>query len=100
MRKIDAMYHYYGQGVGRCEDCPHFVKKLFDKAYYKCRVYGNSNSEATDWRKGYTACGLIDKPFPEGDRRIVETIVSDAWQEKPIDGQMTMEDMLNAKKDL
>ena len=94
MRKIDAMHHFYGYGVGRCEDCPHFVKKLFDNAYYKCRVYGNSNSEATDWRKGYTACGLIDKPFPENDVRVFYTIIATAEQEKPIDGQITMDEVM------
>ena len=94
IRKIDAMHHYYGQGVGRCEDCPHFVKKLFDKTYYKCRVYGNSNSEATDWRKDYAACGLIDKPFPEDDVRVIFTIIGKAEREKPIDGQITMDEVM------
>ena len=27
LRKIDAMHHYYGFGVGICANCPHFAKK-------------------------------------------------------------------------
>lgn len=92
MRKIDAMHHYYGYGCGTCESCPHFQDKgWYDKHYFKCRVYGTSNAESTDWRKGYTACGLIDKPFPEDERRIVDRIVASRAEEKPIPGQMMME---------
>jgi len=92
MRKIDAMYHYYGVGVGRCGNCPHFVRKVWDKIYYKCTVYGDSNSEKTDWRTGYTACGLIDKPFPDGDVRIVRMIVASKEREE-IKGQISLFDV-------
>lgn len=92
MRKIDAMHHYYGYGCGICGECPHFQDKgWYDKHYFKCRVYGSSNAESTDWRKGYTACGLIDKPFPADERRIVDRIVASRAEEKPIPGQMMME---------
>lgn len=89
LRKIDAMYHYYGIGVGRCEDCPHFRKKIWDRTYHKCTVYGQSNSEATDWRKGYTACGLIDKPFPEDETRVVYRVLA-VKENKPLDGQISI----------
>ena len=52
IRKIDAMHKYYGIASGRCENCPHFITKVFDRKYHKCLVYGDSNSEATDWRCG------------------------------------------------
>ena len=29
VRKIDAMHKYYGYGSGRCEDCPHFRRKVY-----------------------------------------------------------------------
>lgn len=90
IRKIDAMHHYYGFGVGRCEDCPHFIRHGWDKMYYKCLVYGISNAESTDWRKSWQACGLIDKPFPGGDTRVVDRITAAREEEKPIDGQLDM----------
>lgn len=88
MRLIDAMYHYYGRGIGRCEHCPHFRRKIFDKTYYKCSVYGDSNATTTDWRPGWSACGLIDKPYPDKDQRIVRLIIATKEAEIPIDGQM------------
>lgn len=90
LRKIDAMHHYYGFGVGRCENCPHFIRKVWDRAYCKCLVYGTSNAESTDWRKNYTACGLIDKPFPAGETRVVDRITAGKQEEKPIEGQISM----------
>lgn len=95
LRKIDAMHHYYGHGCGKCESCPHFMYKgIYDNHYFKCRVYGDSASEATDWRKSYDACGLIDKPFPADEIRIVERIIITRRDDTPIDGQMTVEDFL------
>ena len=93
IRKIDAMHHYYGFGVGFCRDCPHFRSKEYNRKYHKCMVYGDSNSEATDWRKGYIACGLIDKPFPEDERRIVDRIIISRNENEPIPGQISMDDI-------
>ena len=91
LRKIDAMHYYYGHGCGKCGNCPHFRAKVFDRTYHKCLVYGDSNSEATDWRKGYPACGLIDKPFPEDETRIVTRIIAKVREETPIPGQVQMD---------
>ena len=90
LRKIDAMHHYYGYGAGRCENCPHFAKKIFGRTYHKCLVYGDSNSEATDWRCGYTACGLIDKPFPEDETRVVKRVIGRRDSQEQIPGQLSM----------
>lgn len=90
IRKIDAMHKYYGIASGRCENCPHFITKVFDRKYHKCLVYGDSNSEATDWRCGYTACGLIDKPFPADETRIVTRIIASKTDKEPIPGQLVM----------
>ena len=92
LRKIDAMHHYYGYGSGICKECPHLADKGWaGKHFFKCLVYGDSNAESTDWRAGYTACGLIDKPFPEDERRIVERIIITRKEEKPSPGQMAMD---------
>lgn len=88
LRKIDAMYHYFGTGTGRCENCPHFIKKFCDKTYYKCRMYGDSNAESTDWKRSYTACGLIDKPLPEDELKVVYRIVA-VKDNEPLPGQLS-----------
>lgn len=99
LRKIDAMHYYYGYGAGLCQNCPHFVKKDWDRTYHKCLVYGDSNSEATDWRKGYMACGLIDEPFPEKDKRIVKLVRAEQLADEPIEGQIGMEDLVSDSRD-
>lgn len=68
-RKIEAMHKLYGFGADRCENCPHLVKHVWGRIYYKCSLYGDSASEATDWRLSWPACGLIDHD-PEPDNWI------------------------------
>ena len=64
-----------------------------DKQYFKCTVYGCSHSEATDWRKSYDACGLIDRAFPEGDNRIADLLKANPIRlEEQIPGQISMFD--------
>ena len=90
-RKIDAMHHYYGYGSGLCESCPHFEEKLYGRKYFKCTVYGDTSSEATDWRKSYVACGLINKPFPKDEIRIIKRITHERDPEEQLPGQMMMD---------
>ncbi len=98
LRKIAAMYHFYGIDPlsGKCEDCPHFISgEYHGRRYFKCTVYGCSHSESTDWRKSYTACGLIDHDFPENDARVIDILKHDPiLKTEQIPGQMTVEDFL------
>lgn len=98
LKKIDAMYHFYGRDPQKrqCKDCEHFLSgEYHDKHYYKCTVYGCSHSEASDWRKKYSACGLIGMPFPEGDKRLIEILrVRPIKSEKPIDGQISINEIM------
>lgn len=66
-RKIDAMHLRYGRVEGKqCKDCPLFREGYYhDRKLMKCSAYGMTHSEATDWRKKWVACGLIDNPHPE-----------------------------------
>ena len=62
-RKIEAMYAAYGKSPHLCKECNHFIRKEYGRVYFKCRAYGCSKSEATDWRANYMACGLFGKPL-------------------------------------
>lgn len=62
-RKIEAMYAAYGRSSHLCKECCHFVRKEYARMYFKCKAYGDSNSEATDWRANWMACGLFGKPL-------------------------------------
>lgn len=66
MNGIEAMYKHFGRGDGRCQSCNHLVKVQHGgTAAYKCLIYGNTHSEATDWRLKYDACGLKGKARPD-----------------------------------
>lgn len=97
IRKIDAMHHFYGIDPSErvCIQCDYLIWGEYNgKRYYKCKVYGCSHSEATDWRKSYTACGLISKPFPDGDKRIVDVLKHSRIKKTvQVEGQIGLEDL-------
>ena len=98
LRKIKAMHHFYGcDPKGRvCIECDHLIwGEYHDKRYYKCTVYGCSHSDATDWRKSYSACGLIGKAFPDGDKRIIDILKHNPVNvENPIEGQISINEIM------
>jgi hypothetical protein len=62
LKKFERMWALYGKREDKkCGDCQHMITKYGDvpAAYFKCKFYGDSSSEATDWRRKYTACGLF-----------------------------------------
>ena len=93
LKKIEAMHSFYGfdSQCRQCGQCPHFIRDIYhDRMLSKCTVYGCTHSEATDWRRGYTACGLIDKPFPEEDNRIIDILKREQiMKREEIPGQIT-----------
>lgn len=57
---IEAMYELFGKIRARCKECNHLHKYHYhDRNYYKCEIYGESNSAATDWGCGWVACGAF-----------------------------------------
>lgn len=90
LRKIDAMHQMFGFGNGLCKDCSHFQTHLAcSRKVFKCDVYGETASEASDWRKSYKACGLFNKPWDGFD--IIEILKHSkrAVPKPQMDGQIT-----------
>lgn len=90
--KIDLMYEKFGKYDSEtvCAECPHFLReKHHGKVYRKCICYGNTASEATDWKAGYIACGLYDKDY-ESDRPIMEL---SHFKDEQIPGQISLFDL-------
>jgi len=55
---ILQMHARYGATPGkRCKSCAYLTHYDYTRRYYKCEVYGESSSAATDWRVNYPACG-------------------------------------------
>ena len=94
-RKIDAMHSEYGYGGGTCKDCIPLQQKeqRSGRTYYKCVLYGCSASEATDWRVGYLACGMINKPLPVLYTPMVDVLkrASKRFDAEPLEGQMKLD---------
>lgn len=96
-RKIDAMHRLYGTVSGKkCGNCPHLIEGYYhDRKLMKCKAYGLSHSEATDWRKKWDACRLIGLPLPENGT-VLDRI---RWQrervEQQVKGQISMEEIIN-----
>ena len=74
LRKIDLMHKFFGICEGHtCGECSNLVEEPYHgKMYRKCKVYGQSNSEATDWAKRYLACGRFNEPYT--GRPIIECV--------------------------
>ena len=94
LRKIDLMHRQFGKCDGHtCGECSNLESSLYDRRYYKCKVYGNTRSEASDWAKRWLACGLFNKPW--GDKPIMRLVRpsrkdKEEMQNTPIDGQMSL----------
>lgn len=96
MRKIDLMYATFGidPQCRRCKDCPCLVRVTpTSRAHYKCTVYGESASEATDWAGKWTACGRFGKPLAPGENTVLYQAKGSARKspEAPLPGQIKME---------
>ena len=64
------------------------VEHRYNKVYRKCTVYGVSSSEATDWAKRWTACGMFNQNYDGGDVKcLVRRRSADKESEEPMDGQ-------------
>ena len=96
MKKIDLMHATFGVDpkCRRCKDCPCLVRVTpTSREYYKCSVYGESNSEATDWPGKWLACGRFGKPLAPGENTVLHQAKGSARKstEAPLPGQIKME---------
>jgi len=65
------MIRKFGKGPDdkRCKHCRFFLRRMYSKTYFKCRLYSTSGSESSDWRANWPACGrFISDEDTTGDR--------------------------------
>lgn len=96
LRKVDLMHRILGKCEGHtCGECSNLVEgRYHDKILRKCKVYGLTHSEASDWAKRWTACGWFNKSW--GDKPIMRLVRptrtdKEEAQRIPLDGQLSME---------
>ena len=64
IRKIELMHKVFGKRENRrCGECRNLVIHRYDKTYRKCRIYGETQSAASDWAKKYVACKMFNKKW-------------------------------------
>lgn len=89
-KKIIAMYEMFGKVDGhRCVECCHLKGGDETNVYFKCRLYGDSHSSATDWGKYWIACGafnVLSLPYCN----IYKSLPREAKHDEPIKGQTTI----------
>lgn len=95
IRKIDLMHKVFGKtgGMHICKECSNFVQGQYhDRILRKCKVYGLTHSQASDWAKRYEACGMFNKEWKGHD--IIELVKRGGVQPKdviPLDGQIAFD---------
>ncbi len=94
-RKIEAMYRKFGPGPeGRtCGECTNCIRVMpTNRHYNKCRLYGDTAGEATDWRQKWPACGMFNRE--SGERPVIEQLKHTpraVIQRTEIEGQLRMD---------
>ena len=93
IRKIDLMHREFGKEDGKlCKECSNFLRTRWrSKTYRKCAVYGDTCSEATDWKASYPACGMFNKEWSGGD--VVRAVGTKACRQNTVaqlDGQLEL----------
>ena len=94
MNKIQAMYKWSGGTDYRylCHECSNCVKvQRGSQTVYKCLVYGNTGSQATDWRASNIACKYFGQAY-EGEPVISMGYVKEK-EESQLKGQISIFDL-------
>lgn len=90
-KKNELMRQLFGACEGHvCKECSNFTTGRYtDKTLRKCRVYGLTHSEASDWAGRWPACGMFNMRRGGGRRTSLPP--------EPLEGQITLfneEDMV------
>ena len=96
IRKIELMHRQFGRCEAHlCGECVHLTSERYHgKTYRKCKVYGLTNSAASDWAKRWTACGMFNRAYT--GKPIINLVrpekkTADIALDEPLEGQLKME---------
>ena len=91
-KKIDLMHQLFGRQYGKhCRDCSNFCRVWTNtRAVFKCTVYGETSSEASDWAGKYEACGQFCKPWADRPVMRLAGKNNDAPTAEPLPGQTSL----------
>ena len=95
LRKIDLMHKLFGTAPGHaCRECNNLVKgRSHDRILTKCKVYGLTHSEASDWAGRWQACGMFNRTWDK--QPVIREVVPERRRQEadntPLDGQISFE---------
>lgn len=89
LKKIDRMHALFGLDERhKCGECSNLVCEQYrSKILKKCRAYGLTRSQASDWAKRWTACGLFNQEYT--GRKVIE-LTDRENLEVPLKGQIDL----------
>ena len=90
-QKINRMYKYFGKSGSdkKCKDCSNLIRvECGNRRVSKCLVYGDTFSEASDWKQSHKACGMLNQYYD--GRPIIEIYEQRRKADEQIEGQMVL----------
>lgn len=96
MNKINAMYKVFGTDYRHtCYECNYCQKhQKGSRSIYKCKIYGNTDSSASDWKASNIACKCFNKDYSGAP--IIELVKHQPREDQTIEGQITIEEYIKA----
>lgn len=90
LRKLALMHQKFGRCESHiCGECSNLISGRYrGRILRKCRVYGLTHSEASDWAKRWTACGIFNGVW--AGRPIIELVKAGKSEEEPLEDQISM----------
>lgn len=95
LRKIALMHRLFGVCEGHaCRECGNLVRgRYHDRILTKCKVYGLTHSEASDWAGRWQACGMFNRELNK--QPVIREVVPERKQKEadntPLEGQISLE---------
>lgn len=95
IRKIALMHKLFGKRYGHtCRECSNLVKgRYHNRMLTKCKVYGLTHSEASDWAGRWQACGAFNREISR--QPVIREVVPERKQKEvdntPLEGQIGFE---------
>lgn len=65
IRKISRMHAlFWADPCHTCGECSNFVTgRYMSRILRKCKIYGLTHSQASDWAKSWMACGMFNREY-------------------------------------
>ena len=97
MTGIEFMHQFFGSGhpSNKCGTCEHLFWYKQSRKWCECECYGDTRSEASDWRLKYPSCALYNMPYDGLPGIEIKKHMQRPKKETQCEGQMSLFDEVN-----